>query len=219
MRPKQLIFTAWPLPSSNLAVFDRSVVLSYKDNFDVNVSKSEALVLEAGRSYTMQLPARRVVRPLTSFGGLVRLASRRANGTTDVYGTGTPRHCFYYPAFALYKFWSPAWGDLRPWKGGPRLRTRAQEVFDKRAKITADYLPRSHLEAYHRAGHAEWRFAALPECWYLDCPVGGADSRMRRRFPLFPDAVGNADSPAPPRDADGQAYCERGRVKPARGAV
>ena len=210
MRTRQLIFTAWPLPSSNLAVFDRSVVLSYKDNFDVNVSKSEALVLEAGRSYTMQLPSRRVVRPLASFGGLVRLASRRANGSFDVYGSGTPRHCFYYPAFALYKFWSPAWGDLRAWKGA-RLRTRAQVVFDKRTKVTADYLPRSHLEAYHRAGHAEWRFAALPDCWYLDCPVGGADSRMRRRFPLFPEAVfgNNANSPTPPRDADGRAYCER----------
>jgi hypothetical protein len=217
MRPKQLIFTAWPLPSSNLAVFDRSVVLSYKDNFDVNVSKSEALVLEAGRSYTTLPPARRVVRPLASFGGLVRLASRRANGTTDVYGTGTPRHCFYYPAFALYKFWSPAWGDLRAWRGA-RLRTRAQEVFDRRAKVAADYLPRSHLEAYHRAGHAEWRFATLPECWYLDCPAGGADSRMRRRFPLFPEAVGNnADFSTPPRDADGRAYCEREVMKPARG--
>ena len=210
MRTRQLIFTAWPLPSSNLAVFDRSVVLSYKDNFDVNVSKSEALVLEAGRSYTMQLPSRRVVRPLASFGGLVRLASRRANGSFDVYGSGTPRHCFYYPAFALYKFWSPAWGDLRAWSGA-RLRTRAQVVFDKRSKVTADYLPRSHLEAYHRAGHADWRFAALPDCWYLDCPVGGADSRMRRRFPLFPEAVfgNNANSPTPPRDADGRAYCER----------
>ena len=200
LRPKQLIFTAWPLPASNLAVFDRLVVLRYKDNFDVNVSKSDGLVLEAGRKVVTPPPSRRVVRPLASFGGLVRLSARRANGSFDVYGTGTPRHCYYYPAFALYKFWSPKWGDVRQWKGSGRAK---QEVFDRRAMSST----------YRRSSLAEWRFAALPECWYLDCPVSGAGSRLQRRFPLFPEATGNANTPLPPRDANGRAYCESGRIR------
>ena len=146
-----MIVTSWPLPASNVALLGADVVRRIGRNFDTPLTKREGFSLEYG--FNLRRTDGSEVRPLVSFGGVVRVAKRRANGSADLYGTGHPRDSWYYPAFGVYKHVMPgATGDLTgQWALTEGLGRRGRRPWPKNATV------------------ADVRFSSQPECWYLTC--------------------------------------------------
>ena len=79
------------LPNSNIALFDRGVVMRYSDSFKGNYTKKEALDFELRGG-------------LFKFGNVRYLNNRKETGEEDIYRTGHKRKKFYYTDFEITKF-------------------------------------------------------------------------------------------------------------------
>jgi len=87
-------------PSSNIFALGRKVIESYGTNFDVNLTKGEAVDLEWGRG-----PVMNKVKHIRNFAKkLTQLPGRVSKGTDDPYHTKVKRHKYWYPDFGINKF-------------------------------------------------------------------------------------------------------------------
>lgn len=97
-------------PCSNIYTFSHTLVEIYKRNYDVNLTKGEAVSLElSGAGANI-----RGVRPLLFFAKKTTwLRGRQKRRDEDVYKTGVPRTVWWYPDYDLYKYilWG-AFGDI-----------------------------------------------------------------------------------------------------------
>ena len=146
-----LLFTTWPLPNSNIVAFGAAVVYRYAHNFDGNLSKAAAFPMEFG--YPYERPGAAAVLPLISFGFVVKVGPRIPQGSSDIYGTGSPRMRFFYPAFGVYKhsMRSDAAGDITAGKLTPLFRGKK-------------YYPPTNASKLARVG-----YASRPRCWEDHC--------------------------------------------------
>ena len=142
-----LLFTTWPLPNSNTVAFGAGVVRAYGHNFDGNLSdKTAAFPMEFG--YPFERPEGSM-RPLVSFGFVVKMGPRLPQGSSDVYKTGIPRLRFYYPAFGLSKH------SMRSDSAG--------DILGKRHTLFAG--GRRYFPPGNASKLATVKFASRPSCW------------------------------------------------------
>jgi hypothetical protein len=97
---------ACPRPNSNVVAFGHKVLSSYGNEFDLPISKRDAIVAEVeGRAEQF--------RGLEYFAKCYQISPRVLIGQEDVYETGIPRNAYHYPDFHLVKYILEGWnGDF-----------------------------------------------------------------------------------------------------------
>lgn len=123
------ILTTLPLPSSNICVVGARVVARLGANFDVPLTKMQALILEHGTPVCVVAPpaggdaaapdhapdaacagngtaagaTATTVQPLVAFGEVEYAGMREDDGEDDIYGTGWPRRRWSIASFGVTK--------------------------------------------------------------------------------------------------------------------
>lgn len=105
--------------NSNIVVFQKNVVLNYKDNFSVDMNKRQATRLETDNQVYVD---GRWIGDIHKFGTVKRIDQRKLIDHVDIYNTGFHRAVFYYEAFGVtkYLFWNCD-GDIKKNIDGPTL--------------------------------------------------------------------------------------------------
>ena len=203
-----LLFTTWPLPNSNIVAFGVGVVHRFGTNFDGNLSKTAAFPMEVGQRATKQsrdrtpgpaaaratrgtralaqfgFPFERAghpsVQPLIAHGFVVKVGPRVPRGSSDVYGTGTPRLRFYYPAFGLFKH------SMRSDTAG--------DIVGKKASLF--HGGRRYYPPGNDSKLAKVLFASRPSCWDVGCreTVVSLGGRATLRLPACTPRLWNGSS-------------------------
>ena len=86
--------------NSNIVVFQKNVVLNYKDNFSVDMNKRQATRLETDNQVYVD---GRWIGDIHKFGTVKRIDQRKLIDHVDIYNTGFHRAVFYYEALGLSK--------------------------------------------------------------------------------------------------------------------
>lgn len=85
--------------ASNIYLFNKGLVLNYKNNFAKKLDKAGAVLLEGGRTLIAG------VKPLKSFGTLIVFRNRRKKiDCKDIYGNNAPRWSHWYEPFGIFKW-------------------------------------------------------------------------------------------------------------------
>lgn len=87
--------------ASNIYLFSREVVLSYKENFGTKFTKWEAVQLEGNKSLIIK---DHKVSGVRSFGTMFTAPERKQIRLQDIYDTGYPRRCMLYRCFNIIKW-------------------------------------------------------------------------------------------------------------------
>ena len=105
-------------PPSNISLFNKKTIETYKDNFKPIMDKEEGLQAELRSDEPARIKdSDEVVWNISHFGNVKKLGSEYEGRTcprdwpqwtecqdVDVYETGTKRSVYYYPLFDLYKY-------------------------------------------------------------------------------------------------------------------
>ena len=89
------------LRTSNTYVFNKAVVLNYKDNFGTAVTKHKGINVEAGFCVNVD---GKMVCGVKGFGRFLTHGPRWKLPPKDIYGTGSPRSPHWYPCFGIKKW-------------------------------------------------------------------------------------------------------------------
>ena len=105
--------------NSNIVIFQKNVVLNYKENFSVDMNKRQATRLETDNQVYVD---GRWIGDIHKFGTVRRIDQRKLIDHVDIYNTGFNRAVFYYEAFGVtkYLFWNCD-GDIKKNIDGPTL--------------------------------------------------------------------------------------------------
>ena len=89
-------------PHSNICAFGINVIENFKDNFDFEFTKEEAINLEISDGPLMK--ENKKIESILSFGNISEIDYRKEVSMVDVYNTGHLRTKFYYESFGVYKY-------------------------------------------------------------------------------------------------------------------
>lgn len=103
--------------NSNIYHFSHAVVERYKRNYDINLTKGEAVNLELGGVNAWVRGTRHIGHFAKK---VVWLRGRQGRGSADVYGTGIKRTIWWYPDYDIYKY--ILWGSFGDIGGDGKLR-------------------------------------------------------------------------------------------------
>jgi hypothetical protein len=105
--------------NSNIVIFQKNVVLNYKENFSVDMNKRQATLLETDNQVYVD---GRWIGDIHKFGTVRRIDQRKLIDHVDIYNTGFNRAVFYYEAFGVtkYLFWNCD-GDIKKNIDGPTI--------------------------------------------------------------------------------------------------
>lgn len=103
---------------SNICFFGKDVIINYKNNFSIPLSKEEAIYLEL---HPNLIKNNKIIKNISYFGNVHYIPNRiDLNKTEDIYQNGYPRKVFYYPLFGIYKW--VLWG-----KNGDFVENKARQ--------------------------------------------------------------------------------------------
>lgn len=97
---------------SNICLFGKDIINQYKTNFELPLSKEEAIYLELHNSYSKN---NKTIYNISTYGKKNVISNRYeisypelSPDGIDIYNTGYPRKGFFYPLFGIYKWilWS-----------------------------------------------------------------------------------------------------------------
>lgn len=99
VKPGQIITV--PTPNANIVIFHNNIIDLYRDSYNRNLTKTQAVDLECARIINIDGKS---ITGLLFYADIRIIKPRVMKGVTDIYNTGHKRLAFYYPDFGVYKY-------------------------------------------------------------------------------------------------------------------